>query len=113
MNAPARPFTRVLIANRGEIAARVVREAHAMGLVPIAIYSDADEWSAHVVSAKVRRRVGPAAPALSYLNAHAILAIARESGAEAVHPGYGFLAENADFAQFVIDAGMVLIGHSP
>mgnify|MGYP003594387193 FL=1 len=113
MNAPARPFTRVLIANRGEIAARVVREAHATGLVPIAIYSDADEWSAHVVSAKVRRRVGPAAPALSYLNAPAILAIARESGAEAVHPGYGFLAENADFAQSVIDAGMVWIGPSP
>jgi geranyl-CoA carboxylase alpha subunit len=103
----------VLIANRGEIAVRIVREVNALGLTAIAIYSDADEHTAHVLSAKVRRRVGPAAPALSYLNVEAILRIARETGAEAVHPGYGFLAENADFAQAVIDAGMVWIGPSP
>ena len=99
MTLPARPFTRLLVANRGEIAWRVVREAQAAGLTPIAVYSDADANSAHVMAAPVRRRIGAAAPAASYLNVTAILDAAKATGAEAVHPGYGFLAENADFAK--------------
>lgn len=113
MRLPARPFTRLLVANRGEIGWRVVREAQAAGLTPIAVYSDADVNSAHVMMAGVRRRIGGAAPAASYLNIPAILEAAKATGAEAVHPGYGFLAENAEFAQAVIDAGMVWIGPPP
>ena len=113
MSLPARPFTRVLVANRGEIGWRVVREAAAAGLTAIAVYSDADAGAAHVAAAPVKRRIGAAAPAASYLNIPAILEAARATGAEAVHPGYGFLAENADFAQSVIDAGMVWIGPPP
>ena len=113
MALPARPFTRLLVANRGEIAWRVVREAQAAGLTPIAVYSDADANSAHVMAAPVRRRIGAAAPAASYLNVTAILDAAKATGAEAVHPGYGFLAENADFAEAVIAAGMVWIGPPP
>lgn len=113
MSLPARPFTRVLVANRGEIGWRVVREALAAGLTPIAVYSDADANSAHVMIAPVKRRIGAAAPAASYLNIPAILDAAKATGAEAVHPGYGFLAENADFAEAVIGAGMVWIGPPP
>ncbi|MFT3809755.1 MAG: biotin carboxylase N-terminal domain-containing protein [Micropepsaceae bacterium] len=113
MTLPARPFTRLLVANRGEIAWRVVREAQASGLTPIAIYSDADVNSAHVMIARTRRRIGAAAPAASYLNIPAILDAAKATGAEAVHPGYGFLAENAEFAEAVIAAGLVWIGPPP
>jgi geranyl-CoA carboxylase alpha subunit len=113
MDLPARPFTRLLVANRGEIGWRVVREALAAGLTPIAVYSDADANSAHVMAAPVRRRIGAAAPASSYLNIPALLEAARVTQAEAVHPGYGFLAENAAFAEAVIAAGMVWIGPPP
>ncbi len=113
MAQPARPFTRLLVANRGEIGWRVVREALAAGLTPIAIYSDADANSAHVLAAPLRRRIGGPAPAASYLNIPAILEAAKATGAEAVHPGYGFLAENAEFAEAVIAAGMVWIGPPP
>lgn len=113
MSLPARPFTRLLVANRGEIAWRVVREAQAAGLTPIAVYSDADVNSAHVMMARERRRIGAAAPSASYLNIPAILDAAKATGAEAVHPGYGFLAENAAFAEAVIAAGMVWIGPPP
>ena len=113
MALPARPFTRLLVANRGEIGWRVVREALSAGLTPIAVYSDADVNSAHVMMARVRRRIGGAAPASSYLNIPAILDAAKATGAEAVHPGYGFLAENAAFAEAVIAAGMVWIGPPP
>ncbi len=113
MTIPARPFSRLLVANRGEIGWRVVREALAAGLTPIAVYSDADANSAHALAAPVRRRIGAAAPSASYLNIPAILAAAKATGAEAVHPGYGFLAENADFAEAVIEAGMIWIGPPP
>jgi geranyl-CoA carboxylase alpha subunit len=113
MALPARPFTRLLVANRGEIGWRVVREAQAAGLTAIAIYSDADVNSAHVLAAPVRRRIGGAAATDSYLNIPAILAAAKATNAEAVHPGYGFLAENADFAEAAIAAGLVWIGPPP
>ena len=107
-----RPFTSVLIANRGEIAVRIVREAKAAGLRAIAVYSDADKGALHVESADAAVRIGPAPARESYLNVEAILAAAKQTKAEAVHPGYGFLSENPDFAQAVIDAGLVWIGPS-
>ena len=88
-------FRSLLVANRGEIAIRVMRTAKRMGLRTIAVYSDADANAAHVAAADEAHRIGPAAPRESYLNIDAILAAAKESGAEAIHPGYGFLSENA------------------
>ena len=108
-----RPFKSVLIANRGEIAVRIVREAQAVGLRAIAVYSDADKRALHVESADAAVRIGPAPARESYLNVDTILAAAKQTNAEAVHPGYGFLSENPDFAQAVIDAGLVWIGPSP
>jgi len=108
-----RPFTSVLIANRGEIALRIVREAKKLGLRTIAVFSDVDHEAAHVTNADEARRLGPAEAAASYLNVPALIAAAQASKAEAIHPGYGFLSENADFAQTVIDAGLVWIGPSP
>ena len=89
----------LLIANRGEIALRVIRTARAMGIRTVAVYSDADAASPHVLAADTAVRLGPAPASESYLNVAALLAAARESGADAVHPGYGFLSENAGFAQ--------------
>ncbi len=106
-------FERVLIANRGEIACRVARTLKRLGIVAIGVYSDADARAAHVQVCDEAWRLGPAAAALSYLNAHAILEAARRSGAQAVHPGYGFLSENPDFAQDCEDAGLVFIGPPP
>lgn len=104
---------RILIANRGEIARRVIRSARALGLETVAVYSEADAGALHVSDADQAIAIGPAPARLSYLNAEAVLNAARLSGADAVHPGYGFLSENADFAQAVKDAGMIWIGPDP
>jgi len=103
----------ILIANRGEIAVRVMRTAQAMGYRAMAVYSDADVQAPHVRMADCACRIGPGPAAESYLNGAAILAAAQRHGADAVHPGYGFLAENPDFAQAVIDAGLTWIGPPP
>jgi len=109
----ARPFQSLLIANRGEIALRIARTAHRMGLRVVAVYSDADARAPHVTAADEALRIGGPAARDSYLSVSAILQAALDSGAQAVHPGYGFLAENADFAQAVLDAGLVWVGPPP
>jgi acetyl-CoA/propionyl-CoA carboxylase biotin carboxyl carrier protein len=100
----------VLIANRGEIAVRIIRAARDLGMRTIAIYSELDRDAVHASMADEAWNVGPAPAAESYLNVNRILEIAKESGADAVHPGYGFLAENADFAERVVHAGLIWIG---
>ncbi len=113
MTLKARPFRSVLVANRGEIAVRVLNEAQMTDLKAIAVYSEADAGAMHVRAADEAICIGPAAAADSYLNAEAILNAAQQTGAEAIHPGYGFLSENAAFARAVIDAGLVWIGPPP
>src|SRR5260364_141324 len=108
-----RPFHKVLIANRGEIALRVMRTARRLGNGVVAVYSDAEQDAPHVRLADQAVRIGAPPPAQSYLNIAAIIAAAKATGADAVHPGYGFLAENEDFAQACTDAGLVFIGPSP
>ncbi|HKT76609.1 MAG TPA: acetyl/propionyl/methylcrotonyl-CoA carboxylase subunit alpha [Sphingobium sp.] len=103
----------LLIANRGEIACRVIRTARRLGVRTIAVYSDADAGALHVREADEAVRVGPSPARDSYLVADRILDAARATGAEAIHPGYGFLSENADFAQAVFDAGIVWVGPNP
>jgi len=103
----------LLIANRGEIARRIIRTAKRMGVRTVAVWSDADRDALHVREADAALRIGAASPRESYLNSAAIVAAARQAGADAVHPGYGFLAENADFAQGVIDAGLTWVGPPP
>jgi len=103
----------VLIANRGEIARRIIRTARELGVRTIAVYSEADAHAPFVMEADVAILIGPAPARESYLVPEKILAAARQTGAEAIHPGYGFLSENADFAQAVIDAGLVWIGPPP
>jgi geranyl-CoA carboxylase alpha subunit len=107
------PFHRILIANRGEISLRIMRTARRLGYGVVAVYSDADREALHVREADQAICIGEALPAQSYLRIEAIIAAAKASGADAVHPGYGFLAENEDFAQACRDAGLVFIGPSP
>ena len=106
-------FKKVLIANRGEIACRVIRTLKKMGIQSVAIYSEADTGARHVLEADEAICVGPAPAAESYLNVTRILQVAQETGAEAIHPGYGFLSENADFAEQCEVAGIVFIGPTP
>ncbi len=106
-------FKKILIANRGEIACRVMRTAHRLGYQTVAVFSDADEGALHVGMASEAAPIGAAPAAQSYLNIEALIAAARKTGADAVHPGYGFLSERADFAQACIDAGLVFIGPPP
>ncbi|MBX5447872.1 MAG: biotin carboxylase [Acidothermus cellulolyticus] len=106
-------FESVLVANRGEIARRVIRTVQRMGLRAIAVYSEADAELPFVAEADEAVLLGPPPPAASYLDVAKVLEAARQSGAEAIHPGYGFLSENAGFAQAVLDAGLVWIGPAP
>ncbi len=106
-------FDTVLIANRGAIACRIIRTARQMGLRTVAVYSEADADSAHVAMADVAVCIGPAPAAQSYLNVARILEVAQAQGAGAIHPGYGFLSENPDFAQACEDAGIAFVGPSP
>ena len=106
-------FSTLLVANRGEIARRVIRTAREMGIRTVAVHSDVDADLPFVREADVAVLLGAAAPAESYRNAERILQAAKETGAEAIHPGYGFLSENADFARAVQDAGLIWVGPSP
>src|SRR2546425_5454008 len=108
-----RRFEKLLIANRGEIACRIMRTAKRMGLRTVAVFSDADRASLHVALADEAVLIGPPPAKDSYLHIDAIIDAARATGAEAVHPGYGFLSENPDFAQACADAGLVFVGPSP
>jgi 3-methylcrotonyl-CoA carboxylase alpha subunit len=103
----------VLIANRGEIACRIIRTARRLGIRTVAVYSDADAQALHVRSADEAVHIGPSPVRESYLVGGKIIAAAKQTGAEAIHPGYGFLSENAEFAQAVIDAGLIWIGPDP
>ena len=107
------PIQKVLIANRGEIAVRIARTCRAVGLGTVAVFSDPDAEGVHVAACDEAIRIGGDTPATSYLRPDALIEAARRTGADAVHPGFGFLAENAEFAQAVADAGLVWIGPSP
>ncbi|HVH80541.1 MAG TPA: acetyl/propionyl/methylcrotonyl-CoA carboxylase subunit alpha [Stellaceae bacterium] len=106
-------FSKILIANRGEIACRVIRTAQRMGIATVAVYSEADAGALHVAMADEARLIGPPPARQSYLNIGEIIATAKETGAEAIHPGYGFLSENPEFAEACAAAGVVFIGPPP
>src|SRR3984893_19373245 len=106
-------FSKILIANRGEIACRVIRTARRLGITAVAVYSEAEAGALHVAMADEARLIGPPPARDSYLKGEAIIAAAWDSGAEALHPGYGFLSENDEFAQACAAAGSVLIGTPP
>ncbi len=108
-----KPITRLLIANRGEIARRIMRTARNMGIHTIAVYAEGDALAPFVTEADTGIALGGSSPAETYLNVKKLLAACRRSGADALHPGYGFLSENADFARAVLDAGVAWIGPSP
>ena len=110
---PRAPFNSVLIANRGEIAVRIARSCADMGITSVACYAEPDAGAPHVLLADVAFPLPGATAAETYLDADALLRVAKEAGAEAVHPGYGFLAEDANFAQAVIDAGLTWVGPTP
>lgn len=103
-------FKKILVANRGEIAVRVIRACREMGIPTVAVFSDVDRAALHVMKADEAYHIGPAAARESYLNVQRILDVAKRSGAEAIHPGYGFLSENAEFARACADAGVKFIG---
>src|SRR5690348_15137888 len=103
-------FRKILIANRGEIACRIIRSARQMGIATVAVYSDADAEALHVREADEAVRIGPPPSTESYLLIDRIVAACKETGAEAVHPGYGFLSEKAEFAKALAAAGVVFIG---
>ncbi len=104
---------KILVANRGEIALRIMRSAREMDIKTVAVYSEADRQALHVRYADEAVLIGPPPSSESYLRMDKIIAAAKLTGADAIHPGYGFLSENEDFAQQVIDAGMIFIGPSP
>jgi acetyl/propionyl-CoA carboxylase alpha subunit len=104
---------KILVANRGEIALRIMRTIRNMGIQSVAVYSEADRDAPHVLFADEAVFLGPAISAHSYLNADKIIAFAKQLGADGIHPGYGFLSENAEFAQKVEDAGITFIGPGP
>ena len=106
-------FQKVLIANRGEIACRIAVALHEMGIVPVAVYSEADRGARHTRLADEAYEIGPADPRVSYLNADRLIETAKRAGAQAIHPGYGFLSENAAFAEAVEAAGLTFIGPAP
>ena len=106
-------FRRVLIANRGAIACRILRTLKRLGVESVAVYSEADAHSPHVRDADQAHCIGPAPASASYLDRERILAVAEASGAEAIHPGYGFLSENAEFAEICQNCGLTFIGPTP